>query len=452
VTTILNRIPTDTTEPPHRAEPAHSSPDGRHSSDVATQQEAVAIVGMGYVGLPTALSMLDSGTPVIGVDISRDRLSAIERFDVDLLDQDLDRLHRHLHTDAFVLSSDASVIQDARTVIVCVPTPISDHFNPDLAALSSACRDVVGNAQRGQTIILTSTTYIGCTRDMIIKPLEERGLVVGRDIHVAYAPERVDPGVAGHVIEDTPRVVGGATEACTDAAIDSLSHACPALRAVSSPEAAELTKLLENSFRAVNIALANEVSDVAGHFGLSPIEIVDAAATKPYGFMPFYPGPGVGGHCIPCDPHYLLWQLRAERMTSPVIDAAMTDIAQRPKKVVTRIREMLADAGISIHDARVHVVGVAYKPGVADLRESPALEVLHELSQAGVRTSYTDQHIPTVTIDDHELTSQVPDAQDVDLVLIHTHHPDSNLSWVNEHALVLDATYRLEEVAHREMV
>jgi UDP-N-acetyl-D-glucosamine dehydrogenase len=210
--------------------------------------------------------------------------------------------------------------------------------------------------------------------------------------------------------------------------------------------------LLENSFRAVNIALANEVSDVAGHFGLSPIEIVDAAATKPYGFMPFYPGPGVGGHCIPCDPHYLLWQLRAERMTSPVIDAAMTDIAQRPKKVVARIREMLADAGISIHDARVHLVGVAYKPGVADLRESPALEVLHELCQAGVRISYTDQHIPNVTIDDHELTSRVPDAHDVDLVLIHTHHPDADLRWVNEHALVLDATYRLEEVAHREMV
>jgi nucleotide sugar dehydrogenase len=448
VTTILNREPAAATP---RTERRRAS-SGRAAGDRAVRPDVVAIVGMGYVGLPTALGMLDSGTPVIGVDISADRLSAIERFDVDLLEQDLDRLRRHLHTDTFVLSGDPTVIREASTVIVCVPTPISDHFNPDLGALSAACRDVVANARRGQTIVLTSTTYIGCTRDMIIRPLTERGLAVGRDIHVAYAPERVDPGVAGHVIEDTPRVVGGATEGCTAAAIAALASACPSMRAVSSPEAAELTKLLENSFRAVNIALANEVSDVAGHFGLSPIEIVDAAATKPYGFMPFYPGPGVGGHCIPCDPHYLLWQLRAERMTSPVIDAAMTDIAQRPKRVVTRIREMLADAGISIHEARVHVVGVAYKPGVADLRESPALEVLHELSDAGAAISYSDRHIPEISIDGRQLTSRVPAARDVDLVLIHTHHPGADLRWVNEHALVLDATYRLEEVAHRELV
>lgn len=425
----------------------------RHApSRPAPHTDSVAIVGMGYVGLPPALGMLDSGTSVIGIDNSRERLDAIEHFDVDLLDEDLERLHRHLPTDAFSLSPDPRAIRDAHTVIVCVPTPISDHFNPDLGALSSACHDVVANAHEGQTIVLTSTTYIGCTRDMIINPLEERGLAVGSDIHVAYAPERVDPGVAGHVIEDTPRVVGGASEACTEAAIEALSSACPSMRAVSSPEAAELTKLLENSFRAVNIALANEVSDVAGHFGLSPIEIVDAAATKPYGFMPFYPGPGVGGHCIPCDPHYLLWQLRAERMTSPVIDAAMTDIAQRPKHVVARIREMLADAGIALHGARVHIVGVAYKPGVADLRESPALEILHELIQAGVTVTFSDRHIARVTIDGAEMTGLPRAPRDADLVLIHTRHPETDLGWVNDYAHVLDATYRLEEVAHRELV
>lgn len=445
MTTILNHVDTDTSAPHRQHVP-------RTHADAAAQPEAVAIVGMGYVGLPTALSMLDSGTPVVGVHIDRDRLTAIERCDVDVLEQDMDRLHRYLPTNAFALSSDPSAIRDAHTVIVCVPTPISGHYDPDLGALSSACHDVVSHAIPGQTIVLTSTTYVGCTRDMIIGPLEERGLSVGHDIHVAYAPERVDPGVAGHVIEATPRVVGGATEACTEAAIETLSHACPRLQAVSSPEAAELTKLLENSFRAVNIALANEMSDVAEHFGLSPIEIVDAAATKPYGFMPFYPGPGVGGHCIPCDPHYLLWQLRAERMTSPVVDAAMTDIAQRPKRVVTRIREMLADAGIPVHGARVHVVGVAYKPAVADLRESPALEILHDLSEAGVRIGYTDHHIPHLTIGEQHLTSRIPVPQDVDLVLVHTHHPDADLGWVSRHARVLDATYRLDEVAHRELV
>lgn len=445
MTTILNRIDTETPSPQRRRV-------RRGRSATATQPQTVAIVGMGYVGLPTALGMLDAGTPVIGVDIDRGRLAAIERGDVDVLDADMDRLHRYLPTDAFALSSDPSAISDAQTVIVCVPTPISGHFDPDLGALSSACHDVVAHATPGQTIILTSTTYVGCTRDMIIEPLQARGMSVGRDIHVAYAPERVDPGVAGHVIEATPRVVGGATEACTEAAVVTLSHTCPSLQAVSSPEAAELTKLLENSFRAVNIALANEMSDVAEHFGLSPIEIVDAAATKPYGFMPFYPGPGVGGHCIPCDPHYLLWQLRAERMTSPVVDAAMTDIAQRPKRVVMRIREMLADAGIPMHGAQVHVVGVAYKPAVADLRESPALEILHDLSAAGVRISYTDHHIPELTIDGQHLASQTAAPASADLVLVHTRHPDADLGWVNQHARVLDATYRLEEVAHRELV
>lgn len=419
---------------------------------IPVRDDAVAIVGMGYVGLPTALSLLDAGVPVVGVDISKGRLAAIERGDVDLLEHDHERLRRNLGTESFRLSADPTAIGSAGTVIICVPTPINEHLSPDLSALAAACADVVAAARRGQTIVLTSTTYVGCTRDMLIDPLAERGLHAGPDVHVAYAPERVDPGVAAHVLEQTPRVVGGATPQCTRAAMAALSHSCPDVHAVSSPEAAELTKLLENTFRAVNIALANEVSDFAGHLGLSSTEVVDAAATKPYGFMPFYPGPGVGGHCIPCDPQYLLWQLRAERMSSPVIDAAMTDIALRPQKVVARVREMLAEGGMSLRGARVHVVGVSYKPGVADLRESPALEIIRAMTAAGARVSYSDPHIPNLTLDGHTLDSAVPAVEDVDLVLVHTRHPEADLGWLAPHPRVLDATFRLSEAAHREVV
>jgi len=413
---------------------------------------SVGIVGLGYVGLPTALSLLEAGRSVVGLDVDPGRLVAIRRGEVDLLPQDQDRLARHVGRSGLSLTTRADLLGAVDAVVVCVPTPVDENLVPDLTALRGACAAVVAQARPGQTIVITSTTYVGCTRELIVDPLAERGLRPGVDVHVAFSPERIDPGVAAHLPERTPRVIGGLTPACTERAAAALAGTCPGFHRVSSPEAAELTKLLENSFRAVNIALANEWAGVAGHLGLSVTEVVEAAATKPYGFMPFYPGPGAGGHCIPCDPHYLLWQLRAQRVTAPLLEAAMTGLAGRPRQVVSRVREVLADAGLPVAGARIHVVGVAYKPGVADTRESPALEIMAELQAAGAHLSFSDDLVDSVRLPGGTLRSLGPTGVAADLVLVHTRHPGADLRWLRDHPTVLDATYRLTEVPHRQVV
>lgn len=414
--------------------------------DSASSGGTVAVIGLGYVGLPTTLSLLDNGSRVIGLDVSVQRLDAIWAGDVDLGAFDLARLLTHLGSPSWELTDDAERLRLADTVVICVPTPVTQRLVPDLRALQTACEVVVRHARRGQTLVLTSTTYVGCTRDLLIEPLTARGLHPGQDVFVAFSPERINPGVDQHSPATTPRVVGGLTEQCTARAAAALRRTCPQVHPVSSPEAAELTKLLENTFRAVNIALANEVADIAGHLGLSAREVLDAAATKPYGFMPFQPGPGVGGHCIPCDPHYLLWQLRGQRVAAPLIDAAMTGIALRPGRVVSRLGDLLAASGQALRGAAVHVVGVAYKPGVADIRESPALEIIASCLSAGANVSYTDDLVPTLTVAGQQLQHLPGPQVQADVILVHTCHPQTDLSWIRNHPVVLDATYRLDDV------
>lgn len=405
----------------------------------------VAVVGMGYVGLPTALSLADQGADVVGCDISESRLSDIKAARADLLPRDRRRLARHLEGHRLTLTTELSAMAGAEAVIVCVPTPIDRHLTPDLTALSGACASVVEYAQPGQTVVLTSTTYVGCTRDLLVRPLRARGLEVGRDVFVAFSPERIDPGVADHAPDSTPRVVGGVTAACTSRAMGLLRGTASALHPVSAPEAAEMTKLLENTFRAVNIALANEFSDAARELSVDIVEVIGAAATKPYGFMPFYPGAGAGGHCIPCDPHYLLWQLRARRLDSPLMHAAMTAISTRPRDVADLARRTLGEAGLQTRGARVLIVGVTYKPGVADLRESPALEIIDQLAAAGAQVAFTDPMIEGLeTTHAGRLTGvREPSREDWDLVLVHTVHPDVDLAWLGGHPAVLDMTFRM---------
>lgn len=413
----------------------------------------IGIVGLGYVGLPTALSLVKAGCTVIGCDISESRLAAIKSQRVDLLLADQVRLDACLDSSRFTLTTEVSGLSRADAVMVCVPTPVDAHLVPDLRALASACESVVANAVPGQTIVLTSTTYIGCTNDLLVEPLRCRGLEVGRDVFVAFSPERIDPGVVEHHPERTPRVVGGITPACAERAARVLGRTAASLHMVSSAEVAEMAKLLENTFRAVNIALANEFAEVARRFNIDPVEVVAAAATKPYGFMPFYPGPGAGGHCIPCDPHYLLWQLRALRASSPVIEAAMSSIAARPQVVINRAREVLAEDGQGLAGASVLVVGVAYKPGVADVRESPALEILAGLRRAGARVSYTDALVDSLQTPGGELINEpMPARKQWDLVIVHTLHPTADHTWIADLPLVLDATYRLPGVTHRALL
>jgi UDP-N-acetyl-D-glucosamine dehydrogenase len=411
----------------------------------------VGIIGLGYVGLPTALAFHAAGLRVLAVDINAERLGSIEGRDVDLLDVDLRRLSLALEDpSAFVLSDAPSRLDEAATVIVCVPTPVDRYLAPDLTALRGACATVVRYARPGQTLLLTSTTYVGCTRDLLVEPLIGRGLRPGHEVFVAFAPERIDPGNSRHPAHEVPRVVGGVTPACLDHACEVLARGASEIHRVSSPEAAELTKLYENTFRAVNISLANEFADISRALRLDIAEVIRAAATKPYGFLPFWPGPGVGGHCIPCDPHYLLWQLREQRVAAPMIETAMGLVARRPGQVVHRAAEILAQHGKTLAGSSILLVGVAYKPGVTDVRESPALEIIERLSEGGAMVAYTDELVPAIRVAAGDMKAVVEAGHsDWDLIVVHTVHPTTRTAWLAQHPAVLDATYRLTDLPQR---
>jgi UDP-N-acetyl-D-glucosamine dehydrogenase len=404
----------------------------------ATFEHDVAIVGLGYVGLPTAIAYENAGARVLGLDVSLDRLAVVTGGRADLLPRDQQRLRGALDGSRLTLTPDPRLLSSARAVVICVPTPVDAYLSPDLGILRAACATVVLAAVPGQTIMLTSTTYVGCTTDLLVGPLRERGFTIGVDVFVAFSAERIDPGNDSFEQEGVPRVVGGATPACEQAADRLLRLYAAEVHHVGSLAAAEMTKLLENTFRAVNIALANEFSDICDRLGVRINDVIDAAATKPYGFMAFRPGPGVGGHCIPCDPHYLLWQLRKERVVAPLIERTMAEIAQRPRRMVDLVLDRLADRGRRPADSRVLVVGVSYKPDVADLRESPALEILAELDDQGVTVGYLDRHFATITLSSGtSLTGTTdPAGFGADLVLIHTAHRDAGLDWLRDEAVV----------------
>lgn len=327
-------------------------------------------------------------------------------------------------------------------MIICVPTPVDRHLVPDLEPLRGACATVVAAAVPGQLVVLTSTTYPGTTQDLLVGPLAERGFRCGTDVFVAFSPERIDPGhtASGHVV---PRVLGGVTPACAARASAVIESTGSPAHVVDSPETAEMTKLLENTFRAVNIAVANEFADACRSLGLQVMDVIEAASTKPYGFMPFRPGAGVGGHCIPCDPHYLLWQLREHHLATPVIEQAMAANARRPATVVHEATRLLAAVGRPLPGARVHVVGMTYKPGVEDVRESPALTIASMLLQQQAQVTYTDDRAPQVVLANGERLTHTAadDVGQVDLAIVHTWHPDSTLALLECAPLVLDTTF-----------
>lgn len=412
---------------------------------LAAARPRVAVVGLGYVGLPTALALLEADADVVGIDISVSRLAAIRSRRVDLSPLDRTRLSRALRGRRLTLSRRPVDIASAEYVIVAVPTPVDEHLVPDLSILRAACAGVVAAARVGQTLILTSTSYVGSTRDLLVRPLEARGFSVGKDIFVAYSPERIDPGNTTFPQERVPRVVGGTTDECRRRAVRVVGAVAPFTHEVSSLEAAEMVKLHENIFRAVNIALANEMADVSRGLGIDAAEVVAAASTKPYGYMPFYPGPGVGGHCIPCDPHYLLWQLRRERVDAPVVEQAMRSVAQRPGRVVARAAEILGARGVRLDGARVLVMGVAYKPGVEDVRESPAVEIIERLFAAGCEVAFSDPLVDCLRVGHRDLSSvRAPEQLAWDLVIVHTAPDPGATAWLKAAPAVLDASFRID--------
>ncbi|MGV8896386.1 MAG: nucleotide sugar dehydrogenase [Rhodoglobus sp.] len=452
-TTDATRMPVITRAPRTTFTPALPSAQiGMPAAPVHTDFDYdVAIVGLGYVGLPTALAFHHAGGRVLALDNSAQRIDTIRAHSADLLDDDRTRLLSALDHPGFVLTADQALLARAESVIICVPTPVDEHLVPDLTILRAACAMVVAHAVEGQLIVLTSTTYVGCTQDLIVDALSKRGLEAGRDLYVAFSPERIDPGNAAVSHDDVPRVVGGTTPECEARAEALLKRYARSVHLVHSLAAAEMTKLLENTFRAVNIALANEFADICRALDIPIVEVIDAASTKPYGFMRFMPGPGVGGHCIPCDPHYLLWQLKTKHVEAPMIRQAMTEIAGRPGRVVDRARDVLSDAGRGLVGAKVVVVGVAYKPNVADLRESPAIEILAGLRDHGADVAYVDDLIPSIRMPGGDILTATsdPSSFNADLVIIHTKHDWADLSWISPSAVVLDTTYRELSIPRR---
>jgi UDP-N-acetyl-D-glucosamine dehydrogenase len=398
---------------------------------------SVGVIGLGYVGLPLAVAFAREGCDVIAVDVDQHKIEAIAAGDSyieDVPSELLAEVSGRIHA-----TTRYAQLAQADAVLICVPTPLTRNREPDLGPLIEATRSLAGVLRSEQLVVLESTTYPGTTRERVAPLLEESGLAAGRDFHLAFSPERVDPGRTDFTLRSTPKVIGGLTDACADRAEELYGLVCDQVVRVSTPDAAEMTKLLENIFRSVNIALVNELAILSDRMGIDIWEVVEAASTKPYGFMPFEPGPGMGGHCLPVDPFYLSWRAREFDMATEFIELAGKVNQQMPYHCVAKAQRVLNDAGLSVKGARIALLGVSYKPGVGDTRESPALKIVSLLTELGANVSYHDPHVPALS--DYGLVSTPLDdvVADADLVLVVTAHPSVDYDVVARRArLMLD--------------
>jgi len=397
----------------------------------------VGVIGLGYVGLPLAVAFAREGCDVIAVDLDGRKIEAIEAgrsYIEDVPSELLGEVSARLHA-----TTRYAGLAEADAVLICVPTPLTRNREPDLGPMIGASRALAEVLRADQLVVLESTTYPGTTRELVAPLLEESGLAAGRDFHLAFSPERVDPGRQDFTLRNTPKVLGGLTDACADRAEALYATVCDQIVRVSSPEAAELTKLLENIFRSVNIALVNELAMLTDRMGIDIWEVVEAASSKPYGFMRFDPGPGMGGHCMPVDPFYLSWRAREFDMATEFIELAGKVNQQMPYHCVAKAQRALNDAGRSVKGARIAILGVSYKSGVGDVRESPALKIISLLRELGAEIRYHDPHVPVLAdfgLSDEPLEDAVVDA---DLVLIVTAHPGVDYDLVARRArLVVD--------------
>ena len=381
----------------------------------------IGIVGLGYVGLPLAVAFAEAGNEVVGVDVDATKVEALNagRSHIeDVPDEALAPLGDRLRAS----TAHADLI-DCEAVIVCVPTPLTDSRAPDLAYLEEAAEELAQTLRSGQLVVLESTTYPGTTRERLLPILERSGLAVGTDFHLAFSPERIDPGRTDYTVKTTPKLVGGITDTCTRRARDLYELICDEVVVLSSPEAAELSKLLENIFRSVNIALVNELAQLCDRLGIDVWEVIDAASTKPFGFMRFEPGPGMGGHCLPVDPFYLAYRARQHDFYPEFIELAGKVNQAQPAYCVERIERALNEAGKPVNGSRILILGASYKGGVGDVRESPALKIIGRLQDLGGEVSYHDPFVPELP--GHGLASVEldPALAAADLVAIVTAHP-----------------------------
>ena len=397
----------------------------------------VGIMGLGYVGLPLAVAFCEEGYEVIGLDVDPRRIDAVARGESYVDDLPSERVRAV--AGRLRATSRHADLAGADAVVIAVPTPLTRNREPDLGPLVAAGSALAGVLQKGQLVVLESTTYPGTTRERLVPLLEESGLAAGADFHVAFSPERVDPGRTDYTMRTTPKLVGGYTGPCLERAVTLYEQVCDHVIPLSSLEAAELGKLLENVFRSVNIALVNELAMLCDRMGIDVWEVVEAAATKPYGFMRFDPGPGMGGHCLPVDPFYLAWRAREYDTPTEFIELAGEVNQRMPYFCVEKLTRALNDHAKPVRGSRIAIVGVSYKPGVGDLRESPALKIMQLLSQQGAELVYHDEHVPELP--ELHLRSESLDAAlaDCDAAVIVTAHPELDVGRVVEGApLVVD--------------
>jgi UDP-N-acetyl-D-glucosamine dehydrogenase len=393
----------------------------------------IGVIGLGYVGLPLAVAFAEAGEHVVAVDLDETKIAALEAGESYIEDISSERLRAALP--AIEAWTHFAPLALADAIFICVPTPLTANREPDLEPLVAAGRALGHVVQRGQLVVLESTTYPGTTRERLLPLLERRGLRAGSGLNIAFSPERVDPGRTDFTMRNTPKVVGGITPECTQRAAEVYSRICDHVVPVSTPEVAEMTKLLENIFRSVNIALVNELSVLSDRMEIDIWEVIDAAATKPYGFMRFDPGPGMGGHCLPVDPFYLTWRAREFHMSTEFIELAGKINQQMPHYCVERVECALNDAMKSVNGSRILILGASYKGGVGDIRESPALRIMDVLKGRGAIVAYSDPYVPVLPalglrhVDLNELS-------DYDAVVLVTAHPGIDYAAVLEQSAV----------------
>lgn len=418
-------------------------------SRIESHDAVVGIVGIGYVGLPLSVAFAEAGFRTIGLDVNPTVVDGVNNGRSHILDITSERLEVLTTPGILEATDDFERLAEADAIVICVPTPLSKTDDPDMSYILSATEAVREHLRPGQLVILESTTYPGTTREMVLPMLEETGLVAGSDFWLAFSPERVDPGNADWHIVNTPKIVGGLSPECHSLAVALFGEALETIVEVSSPEAAELAKILENTFRAVNIGLVNEMAVISDRLGIDVWEVIEAAATKPYGFMKFFPGPGLGGHCIPVDPHFLAWKMKTLHYRTRFIELAAEINAEMPRYVVERVTEAMNRVRKSLNGSRVLLLGMSYKPDVEDVRESPAFDIAQLLMQRGANIEYHDPYVPQVSLEDQMLESQDLSAEllaSVDVVVITTDHSSVDYGFVTEHAsIVVDPRNAIRE-------
>jgi len=419
-------------------------------SKISSKQAHVVVIGIGYVGLPLVAEFVRAGFRTTGLDNDAEKVRLLNAGQSYIPDVPSSDLAGHVKAGLLDATTDRAILGRADAVIVCVPTPLNKTKDPDMRFIVSATEAIAQYQHPGMLVILESTTYPGTTSEVLVPKLTEKGLVVGKDLFVAFSPERVDPGNEIYKTKNTPKVVGGCTPRCLEVVQALYSQIIDKLVPVSSPEAAEMVKLLENTFRAVNIGLVNEVAIMSRKLGIDPFEVIRAAASKPFGFMPFYPGPGLGGHCIPIDPLYLSWKLRTLQYQARFIDLADTINSGMPHYVIERGIHALNDSSKALRGSKVLIYGVAYKRDVSDVRESPAFPIIHGLMERGAEVSIMDPFVEEIDEEGIKLTATPPSSSfaPYDLVVIITDHTAMERErLLRESKLVLDTRDALRGIS-----